>query len=372
MHIMKKPKERAQAGFDRVSKQKGQEQEECGEQSGTILRTHFAIMCIYFLVLLLMVYITDKIAIFAVSMPCFFAYCLSFYMSYRIKPVKLLVFNYFLMTAFILGFVFMFGFNCGVQNFIFVMAALVFSVGNCSIRQKIMQTAMLCVLGIVLFCFTKVHQPLYGMTQGVEISFRIINLIVIFFELFSCFAKVSEDGKRMQEKMAEMAGRLKRFDSEDPLTGLVNRKSMMDYLEGLTGNRKEETNQGICVAVGDIDFFGKVNDKYGHDCGDIVLKQVAYQLMQFMADKGSVARWGGEEFLFVFDNVSGEDAYYYLTRLQQKIRGTEFQWEDESIRITMTYGLMEYNPDKSIDYCIVEADKKLLMGKESGRNTIIY
>lgn len=76
--------------------------------------------------------------------------------------------------------------------------------------------------------------------------------------------------------------------------------------------------------------------------------------------------------MFVFDNACGEDAYYYLTKLQQQIRTKDFAWKDEVINLTMTYGLMEYSEEKGIDYCIVEAGKKMEMGKESGRNTIIY
>lgn len=371
MHITEKAKERTKAGFDRASKRKILQSEECTRQNDEILRLHSAIMCIYFLVLLLTVYITEKFTLFILCVPCFLAYCFSFYLSYRVESVKLLIINYFLMTAFILGFVFMFGWGCGAQNFIFAMVAMVFAAES-SIRQKIIQTLLLCLLRMLLFWFTKFSEPVYEMTDFMEVCFQIINSAAIFVTLFSCLANVAAGGKEIKEKMAEMADRLNRFDSEDPLTGLLNRKCMMDYLEELTADRKEKAVPGICVAVGDIDFFGKVNDKYGHDCGDIVLKQVAYQFMQFMADKGRVARWGGEEFLFVFDSAQGEDAYYHLTRLQQKIRGMEFSWEDESICITMTYGLMEYNPDKSIDYCIVEADKKLIMGKESGRNTIIY
>lgn len=339
-----------------------------------VLRFHSAIMCIYFLVLLLTVFVTENFAVFLCSIPCFLAYCLSFYASYRVEPRRLLWLNYGVITAFILAFVILFGWDCGVQHFIFVMVALVFVTGTGSMRRRALQTAFLCLLRLLLYGYTFLFQPVYELSASAGICFQIINSIAIFAALFSCLAVCTEDVLLMKQEFFNAQEKLKHFYDEDPLTGLLNRRSMMEYLTDLTINRQKEGKEPpkLCIAVGDIDFFGRINDRNGHDCGDIILKQLAYRFIQFMDGKGRAARWGGEEFLLVFENVGGEDAYYFLTKLQQQIRGTEFAWKDDQIKLTMTYGLTEYNAEKSIDYCIVEAGKKMEMGKEVGRNTIIY
>ena len=371
MRLMKKNREQMKDG-PVLREWENSKSEEKNKQNETLLKFHSMIMCVYFLVLLLTVYITNNFIIFIFCLPCFLAYCVSFYLSYRVNSEWLLIFNYCLTTVFIIGFVIVFGWDCGVQHFIFVMVVLVFATHKGSTRQKMVLITLLYLLRIVLYAYTLIYSPLYEITKLMGVCFQVINSIAIFITMCSCLHQMTLGKREMEAKLEEMSARIKRFDLEDSLTGLLNRKSMMDYLEALTESISEEDERNICIAVGDVDYFGKVNDRYGHNCGDIVIKQLGYQFLQFMKDKGQVSRWSGEEFLFVFENAAGEDAYYYLTKLQQQIRATEFFFKDENISITMTYGLMEYNPDKNIDYCIMEADKKMLMGKESGRNTIIY
>lgn len=349
---------------------------------GRILRMHAAIMCVYFLVLLITVAATRNAAVLFMSVPCFVAYALFFYKSGRWSIHFSAWLNHGLTVVFVVAFVVVFGWDCGVQHFIFVMVALVVVIGNDSIKKKAGQVAVLFALRMLLYGYTLVELPLYRISELQSICFQVINSCAIFTALFSCLMLEKRDVWMMERTVEESDRRLQRYNDEDPLTGLMNRRSMMAYLELLAGEENEEAKDSgarvekmptrLSIAVGDVDFFSKVNDRFGHDCGDIVLKLLAYQFIQFMEGKGKVARWGGEEFLFVFDNACGEDAYYYLTKLQQQIRTEDFAWKDEVINLTMTYGLMEYSEEKGIDYCIVEAGKKMEMGKESGRNTIIY
>lgn len=344
------------------------------QRNQRVLRFHSAIMCIYFLALLATVFITEDFAVFLFSIPCFFVYCLSFYMSYRLQPANLLKVNFAVLALFVFGFVFVFGWDCGAQHFIFVMMALFFVTSTTGIRRQALRTAALCVTRLLLYGYTMVKEPLYTITPLMGTCFQIVNTIAIFATLFACLSVFMLDMRFIEAEHEIVLERLKRFGQEDQLTGLPNRRSIIEYMENLTrteqgGNR---TDVKVCVALGDVDSFAKINGTNGHDCGDVILRQAAHSLKRFMEGKGRVARWSGEEFLFVFENMNGEDAYYYLTKLQQQMRDMEFYWKDEKISLTMTYGLMEYNPEKSIDYCIVEAGKKREMGKVSGRNTIIY
>ena len=98
------------------------------------------------------------------------------------------------------------------------------------------------------------------------------------------------------------------------------------------------------MAIGDIDFFKRVNDTYGHECGDLVLKNIAACLKRHMAGKGFAARWGGEEFLLVYDHMDVREAYRYLQRLNFEIHDLDSCFDGRTVRITMTLVLFQETP----------------------------
>lgn len=159
---------------------------------------------------------------------------------------------------------------------------------------------------------------------------------------------------------------------QDPLTGLSNRRYGNIQLKNL---REKADLQGFdfSVVIGDIDYFKKVNDTYGHDCGDVVLKKIADILKNHMTGKGSAIRWGGEEFLLLFENpgLSYRDSCQTVEEILNEIRNTEIVYDGETVRVTMTFGIVEGNAHTGIREILLEADRKLYLGKEQGRNRII-
>lgn len=162
---------------------------------------------------------------------------------------------------------------------------------------------------------------------------------------------------------------LRTLVDRDALTSLSNRRFGDIRLRKII---EESTAQGtpFCVAIGDIDFFKNVNDNYGHECGDQVLKDTAALLKQHMHGKGFVARWGGEEFLLVFERTDLDEAYLSLTKLLDGIRAMEVTYNEHNISITMTFGV---TPGISTDIkeLLRNADEKLYAGKASGRNVVV-
>ncbi|MBR5422304.1 MAG: GGDEF domain-containing protein [Lachnospiraceae bacterium] len=164
---------------------------------------------------------------------------------------------------------------------------------------------------------------------------------------------------------------LRKISHTDPLTHLMNRRFAEEEFEVLEKNygRKGEF---ISVAIGDIDFFKRVNDTYGHDAGDYVLEALAAVFENFMKDKGFVVRWGGEEFLFVFEHSNGDDAYSALEALRKRIERAQLRYKERPISVTMTFGVEEYGYSNGMTAAIEAADKKLYKGKEDGRNRVVY
>jgi diguanylate cyclase (GGDEF)-like protein len=113
-----------------------------------------------------------------------------------------------------------------------------------------------------------------------------------------------------------------------------------------------------------------VNDQFGHECGDVVLKELSKAFSDFMTGLGQVSRWGGEEFLFVFENHGKDETCYQLERLNERLKKLILIYEEHPLHVALTYGVAEYQGG---DYhsTIIQADQKLFVGKRSGRNQIV-
>lgn len=156
---------------------------------------------------------------------------------------------------------------------------------------------------------------------------------------------------------------------QDTLTSLANRRSANNKLQQTVAEAKAQGHD-FCIALGDIDFFKKVNDTYGHDCGDLVLKNVASKLKEHMKGYGMAARWGGEEFLLIFEHSEEDRAFRILTSLLDDIRSMESEYGGQSVKVTMTFGLTAGYTD-NLTELLCAADHNLYIGKESGRNRIV-
>ncbi len=155
----------------------------------------------------------------------------------------------------------------------------------------------------------------------------------------------------------------------DTLTGLYNRRSAHRRLKQIM-DKASGTGKPYCIAIGDIDFFKRVNDTYGHDCGDIVLKTVADTLKSHMRNYGFAARWGGEEFLLIFDHMKLDESEESLNELLSKIRMLKIPYGDSTVSLTMTFGVTSGGDIDEKDL-LRRADILLYAGKESGRNCVV-
>ena len=124
------------------------------------------------------------------------------------------------------------------------------------------------------------------------------------------------------------------------------------------------------IAMADIDHFKRFNDTYGHDCGDLVLQTVAGVFNRALIGKGYAVRWGGEEFIIVFEDMNYENACEYLKEIRKKVIEEVVEYKGELLSITMTFGIVRGSQDE-IEQTIKKADKLLYIGKEGGRDRIV-
>lgn len=158
----------------------------------------------------------------------------------------------------------------------------------------------------------------------------------------------------------------------DSLTELYNRRCANQRLKKMM-KKAETTGTRFCIALGDIDFFKKVNDTYGHEVGDKVLVAVAKAMKASMTGKGFVARWGGEEFLIVFDETEYDAGKKKLEAFMDNVRKLEIPDErfEMPIRVTMTFGITAGGAQEDMDQLLRIADERLYQGKTAGRNRIV-
>lgn len=174
---------------------------------------------------------------------------------------------------------------------------------------------------------------------------------------------------RIGKSAVQMQCALRELIERDSLTGLYNRHYGEIWLRKVIDGAKER-NSAFSVAIADIDFFKKFNDNYGHDCGDLVLRKVSNILKKNMKKQGCAARWGGEEFLLVFSDKGLEEALVEAEMISEKIRKLRISYGDKELGVTVTIGIIEGNPNRTMDELIKAADQALYEGKESGRDRV--
>lgn len=157
---------------------------------------------------------------------------------------------------------------------------------------------------------------------------------------------------------------------KDPLTGLHNRRKMIEVLEN-EQVRSERANQSFCIVMCDIDHFKKFNDTHGHDCGDFVLVEIAKLIKNSIRKQDYVGRWGGEEFLLVYPETLIDGGKTVTEKVRSAIENSVFNFKGIDLKITLTFGVAVHTKGKSIDFVIKEADNALYLGKQQGRNRVI-
>lgn len=261
-------------------------------------------------------------------------------------------------------------FGCiGVEHFFIIILLMFFFSVHKESGSKWLFTGIFAVVYICLFVFFSKQEPEFVMSENGAYAFEVIRILIFLLSIANLSIRLSDTVGELENKLVKYNDTLKKQANTDQLTGLYNRRRAIDYLEKLAA---EATTDTFSVCICDIDFFKKVNDTYGHDAGDEVLKTVARIMEDSVRRDTMVSRWGGEEFLIIFPESNGDDAYVAVERIRANIEKSETQVANEIIKVTMTFGIAEYDYSGSVDNMLKEADEKLYSGKESGRNRVVY
>ena len=177
-------------------------------------------------------------------------------------------------------------------------------------------------------------------------------------------------------RIKSIKDRLEKVSTTDELTGLHNRKYLQERLEEEISRARRYGTKLSCILF-DIDFFKVVNDMYGYEWGDILLRNIANKLNAVIRKEDILTRYGDEEFLLVLPNTSEDNAFLFGERFRREVEKMEFipSGEDEAHRVTISGGISTYpcmaDVQEDANTVIRYAEHALYNAKHRGRNKII-
>lgn len=202
-----------------------------------------------------------------------------------------------------------------------------------------------------------------------------VEVIVLFAYACVIYLVTYLGGKlvNMRNRLKAQNKQLERMASLDPLTDLPNRRSLMKTFQRAThkADRRTPDEEALCIGLLDIDNFKLINDRFGHDTGDIVLKKLSEKLQSLLRQDDFIGRFGGEEFLVILPETGLATAKATAQRLCQATNAMTLAELPEEYQLSVSIGVTEYLPGEKIEQTIKRADLALYDAKSSGRNQVI-
>ncbi|MCX8164707.1 MAG: GGDEF domain-containing protein [Aquificaceae bacterium] len=190
------------------------------------------------------------------------------------------------------------------------------------------------------------------------------------YELKHSIQNMAVSLKTAFEELEKKQKELEQLAYYDPLTGLPNRRFFFDHANLILESSKRYGTP-LSLLVMDIDHFKRINDTYGHEAGDIMLKSFAEILRKSIRQSDMPARFGGEEFVLLMPNTNLQQGKVVAERIRVSFQNNFIIYDGNEINTTLSGGLVSFSPNvESIDELIKMADEALYKAKESGRNRI--
>lgn len=254
------------------------------------------------------------------------------------------------------------GFDYCVYYYFFPSIILTFILIHFSNGEKI----FCLTLEIVIYSLVMIIDFLNNNFNIDHQTFMIENMMSLFLMSISlglCFFAILRLNERQRSELQKLNKYLNQISVIDSLTGIWNRKYMDQKLNEL------KNSETLSIVMFDIDYFKKINDSYGHQVGDAILKQIAVTINSCLRYNDILTRYGGEEFLLILPNTTSSTAYALAEKIRKKIMNN-VKIESDNRQITISGGVAALKDFKDIDSMIKHADDNLYYAKANGRNKI--
>lgn len=330
----------------------------------TISKTCYSANIIYLIihVIYLVLFIISKLnALIYVDIGVIILYLLFFLVLKKKKYYlyALLCGNEFF--AFIIITTIMLGFKTGFHFYLIGLCVVSFFTSYFSktknIKGSIFWVGLSLAIYLVLYFVTAFNEPHYIIARWLEMTLFTMHAIFVFAFVAVYLVVFLKYALSLEQKIMNES-------RTDELTKINNRYGLYDYFD------QEEDKSHMLLALFDIDDFKNINDLHGHITGDYILKAVGELTSNNLKDS-FVCRYGGEEFVIVLKDNGKESFFERLETLRKLIEKENFEFEGEKLNITITIGAIEYEEDFTIEEWVEQADKKMYIGKNSGKNKTI-
>jgi len=200
--------------------------------------------------------------------------------------------------------------------------------------------------------------------NGVNISVTCLALALIACLDYRSFNAVTRSLVELNHKLAYQASR-------DPLTDLLNRRTMVNFIENEHA-RSKRSGKPFGLILTDVDDFKRVNDENGHTAGDIVLVELSNLLRIVLRKQDLIARWGGEEFLILLPETDYEGVQVAAEKIREIVAKARVVYQGNPIQVTISIGGVVCQLEENWDECINLADRALYFGKNHGKNLAVF
>lgn len=248
---------------------------------------------------------------------------------------------------------------------------LMFGMFGLSMRQVM----LVAVYALVLFGVAAVYTDRYLIIDepaGLFLAYFFILLIVLSATTFLTWRlqQMSAHMRKQKNQLVEALDQIQIIATRDELTGLVNRRFMLDKIREEV-QRAQRTSSPLLLAMLDIDHFKRINDKYGHQAGDHALQVFSATVQKNLRANDTLARWGGEEFVALLTDTDAPVGQLCLERVRAKVEEIEIPVGGGGLKITVSIGVTPLRHGETVEKTLLRADAALYRAKAQGRNQIV-
>lgn len=258
--------------------------------------------------------------------------------------------------------VFLIGWDSGFHLYIMLIPPVMMVSPIRSSQVKMIAVTTMMMTYVLMDYSLRGGSAVFSMPAPVLTSLHYFNLVAVLVLMVFLTGLYYRLVLAHQKKLKELA-------TTDSLTGLQNRRSIQFLAEREIENHRR-TNARLSVLMCDLDKFKSINDDYGHQVGDEVIKSFAALVTRLIRQGDLAARWGGEEFLLILPSTSADEALYVAERIRNELQLTQVVRSMPDLAVTTTMGISELLETDSFDALVARADKAMYQGKEGGRNQV--
>ena len=271
--------------------------------------------------------------------------------------ISLEVFLHAVVATYILGW------DSGFHYYLVPFVLFIFINHKQSLLLIGMQTVSIFIVYLWMLLTTRGEHFQNVISSDVMDGFQFLNIAINFLAIGLLGYALRTSSMRAEWEMEQLA-------ITDALTGLYNRRKIYAVVE-MEQARLQRSGKSSVLVISDIDLFKEVNDQYGHDSGDYVLREVSALMLSTLRKQDVISRWGGEEFIMLLPETDMAGAKRVIEVLREVIASHDFKHNSKQMTVTMTFGMALLDGRQPIEAVLKQADKFLYQGKEKGRNCVV-